>query len=218
MFDKYEASSEPLSPYDPTGGIMFERFTDRSREVVTLAHTESYALDHDYIGTEHLLLALMNLQGSVSREALTGSGYEVEALRALLDRGHTTTRHSIPFTPRAKKTLELSLREALQLGHRGIDDHHLLLGILRLGECTALSMLVPDGDDATIVRLRQAVMERIPGTTPIEGMRQAVMERVPGAAPSEQTADNKASLIAAINNHLATMSEAALQRLLDSLG
>jgi ATP-dependent Clp protease ATP-binding subunit ClpA len=198
---------------------MFERFTDRARRVPVLAQEEARRLNNEYIGTEHFLLALIQVEGGISSEVLTHRGYTAEALRDQLNLGKTpTSGHTIPFTSNAKKVVELSLREALQLGHRYIDDFHMLFGILRLSECKAAAMLEPKTTVKVADSLRHAIMERVPGTIPIKEMHQAVMERTLIATPSEQTTDTKASLIAAINNHLMAMPEAALQNLLDSLG
>lgn len=193
---------------------MFERFTDRSRQVVTLAEKESRALDHDYIGTEHLLLALMNLEGSVSHEALVGCGYDADALRKHLTPGHGTTRHSIPFTPRAKKALELSLREALQYGHRDIDDHHLLLGILRMDESTALTMLAPDGNTGVVTRLRQAICKspRV-GVVHISQLQHRISTQPSDTEPPSESTN----LMTQIVSRLEGKSEAELKSLLDSL-
>jgi len=185
---------------------MFERFTDRSRQVVALAQEESRALDHDYIGTEHILLALISLEGSVSHEALTSCGYTAEPLRASLGRGDKALhqRRDLPFTPRAKKVLELSLREALQLTHREIDDYHLLLGVLRIGECTAISMLVPDGNAEAITRLRKAILNSRRGT--------------PTGDDAAPATTGNAALITQIISRLEGKSETELKSLLDSLG
>jgi ATP-dependent Clp protease ATP-binding subunit ClpA len=197
---------------------MFERFTDSARRVPVIAQEEARGLNHDYIGTEHLLLALMQVEG-VSREVLTNRGYTVDTLRDQLSPSKTpTSGHTIPFTPSAKKVLELSLREALQLGHRYVDDFHMLFGILRLSECTAATMLTPEITVKAADSIRNAIIERIPVITPINDMRQAVTDRACDTTPSEQTTDSKASLIAAITERLAAKPEAELQSLLDSLG
>lgn len=192
---------------------MFERFTDRSRAVVVSSQDEARGLKHDYIGTEHLLLALIGLEDGVSREVLTSRGYDIEKLREGLDVGNKdlVNQHSLPFTPRAKKVIELALREALQYGHRVIDDYHLLLGILRMEESTALSMLSHDNSSATIYALRAAILESpqvaVPSqTTHTTGCRSATV-------PS-----SKAALLTRITDRLESKSEAELQSLLDSLG
>src|ERR1051325_4300664 len=112
---------------------MFERFTDRARRVVVLAQEEARMLSHNYIGTEHILLGLIHEGEGVAAKALESLGISLEAVRAQVEApsGH------IPFTPRAKKVLELSLREALQLGHNYIGTEHILLGLIREGEGVA---------------------------------------------------------------------------------
>src|SRR5215210_7659636 len=107
---------------------MFERFTDRARRVVVLAQEEARMLNHNYIGTEHILLGLIHEGEGVAAKALESLGISLEGVRQQAPSGH------IPFTPRAKKVLELSLREALQLGHNYIGTEHILLGLIREGE------------------------------------------------------------------------------------
>ncbi len=144
---------------------MFERFSDRARRVVVLAHEEARLLDHNYIGTEHILLGLMHEGGGVAAQALQGLGITLEAMREQVERtaGRGSTRPSghIPFTPRVKKVLELSLREALHLGQNYIGTGHLLLGVVREEEGpaeggTAVKVLVGLGTDLTQVR-RQVI-------------------------------------------------------------
>src|ERR1700728_205091 len=117
---------------------MFERFTDKARRVVVLAQEEARMLDHNYIGTEHILLWLMHEGEGIAAKALTSSDIGREAVRELVEeiigRGQQAPSGHIPFTPRAKKVLELSLREALQLGHNYIGTEHILLGLIREGE------------------------------------------------------------------------------------
>ena len=127
---------------------MFERFTDRARRTIVLAQEESAALGHDYIGTEHLLLGLVRQTDGVAGRALAASGVRIEPARAAVEgivgRGEVTRPAHIPFTPRAKKVLELSLREALQLGHHDIGTGHLLLGLVHEGKgvgCQVLAAL-----------------------------------------------------------------------------
>src|SRR5881394_3740067 len=107
---------------------MFERFTDRARRVVVLAQEEARMLNHNYIGTEHILLGLIHEGEGVAAKALESLGISLEGVGQQAPSGH------IPFTPRAKKVLELSLREALQLGHNYIGTEHILLGLIREGE------------------------------------------------------------------------------------
>ena len=124
---------------------MFERFTDRARRVVVLAQEEARLLNHNYIGTEHILLGLIHEGEGVAAKALESLGISLEAVREqveeIIGQGGSSPSGHIPFTPRAKKVLELSLREALQLGHNYIGTEHLLLGILRDGGGKAISIL-----------------------------------------------------------------------------
>jgi len=124
---------------------MFERFTDRARRVVVLAQEEARLLNHSYIGTEHILLGLIHEGEGVAAKALESLGISLEAVRSqveeIIGQGGSSPSGHIPFTPRAKKVLELSLREALQLGHNYIGTEHLLLGLLREGEGRAARVL-----------------------------------------------------------------------------
>ena len=114
---------------------MFERFTDRARRVVVLAQEEARMLNHNYIGTEHILLGLIHEGEGVAAKALESLGISLEAVRQqveeMIGQGQQAPSGHIPFTPRAKKVLELSLREALQLGHNYIGTEHILLGLIR---------------------------------------------------------------------------------------
>src|ERR1700744_1396806 len=120
---------------------MFERFTDRARRVVVLAQEEARMLNHNYIGTEHILLGLIHEGEGVAAKALESLGISLEAVRQqveeIIGQGQQAPSGHIPFTPRAKKVLELSLREALQLGHNYIGTEHILLGLIREGEGVA---------------------------------------------------------------------------------
>ena len=135
---------------------MFERFTDRARRVVVLAQDEARALNHNYIGTEHLLLGLIHEGEGVAAKALESMQISLDAVRAqvveVIGEGQAAPSGHIPFTPRAKKVLELSLREALQLGHNYIGTEHILLGLLREGEGTAAQVLIKLGADLSSVR------------------------------------------------------------------
>ena len=117
---------------------MFERFTDRARRVVVLAQEEARMLNHNYIGTEHILLGLIHEGEGVAAKALESLGISLDAVRQqveeIIGQGQQAPSGHIPFTPRAKKVLELSLREALQLGHNYIGTEHILLGLIREGE------------------------------------------------------------------------------------
>jgi len=140
---------------------MFERFTDRARRVVVLAQEEARLLNHNYIGTEHLLLGLIHEGEGVAAEALRSLGISLEAVRVqveeIIGQGQSAPTGHIPFTPRAKKVLELSLREALQLGHNYIGTEHILLGLIREGEGVAAQVLVKLGAD--LARVRQQVVQ-----------------------------------------------------------
>jgi ATP-dependent Clp protease ATP-binding subunit ClpC len=117
---------------------MFERFTDRARRVVVLAQEEARLLNHNYVGTEHVLLGLIRESQGVAAKALESLGISLEAVRTqveeIIGQGQMAPTGHIPFTPRAKKVLELSLREAKQLGHDYIGTEHILLGLIREGE------------------------------------------------------------------------------------
>jgi hypothetical protein len=140
---------------------MFERFTDRARRVVVLAQEEARLLNHDHIGTEHILLGLIHEGEGVAYLALTELGISLDAVRAQVEaeigQGSEAPGGHIPFTPRAKKVLELSLREALQLGHNYIGTEHILLGLIREGEGVAARALV--GLGAGLDRVRQQVVQ-----------------------------------------------------------
>jgi ATP-dependent Clp protease ATP-binding subunit ClpC len=126
--------------------LVFERFTDRARRVVVLAQEEARLLNHNYIGTEHILLGLIHEGEGVAAKALESLGISLEAVRQqveeIIGQGGASPSGHIPFTPRAKKVLELSLREALQLGHNYIGTEHILLGLIREGEGVAAQVLV----------------------------------------------------------------------------
>jgi ATP-dependent Clp protease ATP-binding subunit ClpC len=136
---------------------MFERFTDRARRVVVLAQEEARMLDHNYVGPEHVLLGLIHEGQGVAARALTELGLGLDDVRRqveeLIGQGEQAPSGHIPFTPRTKRVLELSLREALQLGHNYIGTEHILLGILREGENVAAQVLVRMGTDLNRVRL-----------------------------------------------------------------
>ena len=144
---------------------MFERFTDRARRVVVLAQEEARLLNHNYIGTEHILLGLIHEGEGVAAKALESLGISLEAVRAeveeFIGQGDSEPADQIPFTPRAKKVLELSLREALQLGHNYIGTEHILLGLIREGEGVAAQVLVKLGADLS--RVRRQVIQLLSG-------------------------------------------------------
>jgi ATP-dependent Clp protease ATP-binding subunit ClpC len=144
---------------------LFERFTDRARRVVVLAQEEARLLNHNYIGTEHILLGLIHEGEGVAAKALESLGISLEAVRSqveeIIGQGGSSPSGHIPFTPRAKKVLELSLREALQLGHNYIGTEHILLGLIREGEGVAAQVLVKLGADLS--RVRQQVIQLLSG-------------------------------------------------------
>src|SRR5947208_4088837 len=157
---------------------MFERFTDRARRVVVLAQEEARMLNHNYIGTEHILLGLIHEGEGVAAKALESLGISLEAVRQqveeIIGQGQAAPTGHIPFTPRAKKVLELSLREALQLGHNYIGTEHILLGLIREGEGVAAQVLQKLGADLN--RVRQQVIQLLSGYTGGKG------ETAPGEA------------------------------------
>jgi ATP-dependent Clp protease ATP-binding subunit ClpC len=144
---------------------MFERFTDRARRVVVLAQEEARMLNHNYIGTEHILLGLIHEGEGVAAKGLESLGISLDAVRAqveeIIGQGQQAPSGHIPFTPRAKKVLELSLREALQLGHNYIGTEHILLGLIREGEGVAAQVLVKLGADLN--RVRSTVIQLLSG-------------------------------------------------------
>lgn len=146
-------------------GAMFERFTDRARRVVVLAQEEARMLNHNYIGTEHILLGLIHEGEGVAAKSLESLGISLEGVRSqveeIIGQGQQAPSGHIPFTPRAKKVLELSLREALQLGHNYIGTEHILLGLIREGEGVAAQVLVKLGADLN--RVRQQVIQLLSG-------------------------------------------------------
>jgi ATP-dependent Clp protease ATP-binding subunit ClpC len=146
---------------------MFERFTDRARRVVVLAQEEARMLNHNYIGTEHILLGLIHEGEGVAAKALESLNISLEAVRQqveeIIGQGQAAPTGHIPFTPRAKKVLELSLREALQLGHNYIGTEHILLGLIREGEGVAAQVLQKLGADLN--RVRQTVIQLLSGYT-----------------------------------------------------
>ncbi|HEX6131444.1 MAG TPA: ATP-dependent Clp protease ATP-binding subunit, partial [Actinomycetota bacterium] len=160
---------------------MFERFTDRARRVVVLAQEEARMLNHNYIGTEHILLGLIHEGEGVAAKALESMNISLEAVRQqveeIIGQGQAAPTGHIPFTPRAKKVLELSLREALQLGHNYIGTEHILLGLIREGEGVAAQVLQKLGADLN--RVRQTVIQLLSGYTGGKG------ETTPGGGQGE---------------------------------
>jgi ATP-dependent Clp protease ATP-binding subunit ClpA len=172
---------------------MFERFTERARQVVVMAQDEARALNHNYIGTEHLLLGLLREQEGIAARVLESLHVTIEEVRAQVARivgpGEEVTTGQIPFTPRAKRVLELGLREALSLGHNYIGTEHLLLGIARENDGVAARILLDLGIDSEAIRnevvrvLSGASVDLPPRPRPVPvpaGRRLAV--RTPGGA------------------------------------
>src|ERR671914_1993091 len=160
---------------------MFERFTDRARRVVVLAQEEARRLDHDYIGTEHILLGLIQEGEGVAARALESLDISLDTVRqeivAIIGHGDDKPGSHIPFTPRARKVLELSLREALALGHRYIGTEHVLLGLVRVNDGVAARILLDFDADAE--KVRNAVLRELglPGK-PVDPELRAEIERV----------------------------------------
>ncbi|MGH9118905.1 MAG: Clp protease N-terminal domain-containing protein [Acidimicrobiales bacterium] len=148
---------------------MFERFTDESTRVVVLAHEEARLLNHGYLGTEHILLGLVREGHGVGATAIASLGLTLDDVRRqvkeIIGEGSSSPGRNIPFTPRAKRVLELSLSEALSLGHHDIGTEHILLGLIREGEGVACHVLVRQGVD--LRQARQAVLDLL-GSPEIE--------------------------------------------------
>ena len=170
---------------------MFERFTDRARRVVVLAQEEARSLNHNYIGTEHILLGLLNEGEGIAAKALESLGIGLDSVRdevvKIIGPGQQSPTGHIPFTPRAKKVLELSLREALQLGHNYIGTEHILLGLIREGEGVAAQVLQQLG--AELQKVRQSVIQLLsgPGTTEDQPSSSAGSPAGSGARESTST-------------------------------
>ena len=150
---------------------MFERFTDRGRRVVVLAQQEARMRNHSFIGTEQILLALIDEGDGTGVKALESLGISLDAVRQqveeIIGQGQHAPSGHIPFTPRAKKVLELSLCESVQLGHDYIGTEHILLGLIRQGDGVAAQVLVKLGADLN--RVRQQVIQLISGQQPQPG-------------------------------------------------
>jgi Clp amino terminal domain, pathogenicity island component/UvrB/uvrC motif len=187
---------------------MFEKFTDRARRVVVLAQEEARMLSHDYIGTEHLLLALIREGQGVAAKALQSLGISLQAVRhqveEIIGQGQGPQQGHIPFTPRAKKVLELSLREAHQLGHDYIGTEHLLLGLVREGQGVAAQVLVRLGAD--LDRVRQQVIQVLHGYPGKEPASPGAPGGPGGRGPSDVSARVTAleSRLAAIEQRVGT--------------
>ncbi len=188
---------------------MFERFTNRARHTVVLAQEEARRLHHNYIGTEHILLGLLGEPEGVAARALENFGMSLEGARrevaAIVSPGQAALSGHIPFTPRAKKTLELALREALQLSHNYIGTEHILLGLIREGEGVAAQVLRQHGD---LLAIRTAVLDLL-ATSSYEGPRgRRWLRRRGSATPSEPGAATEQSVLNATPAADTTLSEA----------
>src|SRR5690349_21920300 len=168
---------------------MFERFTDRSRRVVVLAQEEARMLDHNYIGTEHILLGLIRESDGCAARALESLEISLGAVRQqvgeIIGRGQEAPTGPVPFTPRAKKVLALSLRESKELGHTYIGTEHILLGLIREGDGVAAQVLVRLGADRK--RVRQQVTQLLHG--------HAAEEPGPGAEAGLETVEQQLTAI-----------------------
>jgi hypothetical protein len=192
------ARTGPVRPVLWTGGqallsnarrqTMFQRFTDRARRVVVLAQEEARRLEHNHIGTEHILLGLIREGEGVAANALKSLGISLDPVRQqveeIIGRGQEAPQGHVPFTPRAKKVLELSLRESKQLGHNYIGTEHILLGLIREGDGVAAQVLVRLGADLN--RVRQQVIQLLHG--------RAAEEPGPGAEVRPEMAEQRAGI------------------------
>ncbi len=201
---------------------MFEQFTDRARRVVVLAQEEARLLNHSYIGTEHILLGLIHEGEGVAAKALESLGISLEAVRSqveeIIGQGGSSPSGHIPFTPRAKKVLELSLREALQLGHNYIGTEHILLGLIREGEGVAAQVLVKLGADLS--RVRQQVIQLLSGYQGPSGSSGGGgrSEQTPagaGVGPGSKEGDEKGGNSQILDQFGRNLSQAAREGQLD---
>ena len=196
---------------------MFERFTDRARRVVVLAQEEARLLNHNYIGTEHILLGLIHEGEGVAAKALESLGISLEGVRGqveeLIGQGGSSPSGHIPFTPRAKKVLELSLREALQLGHNYIGTEHILLGLIREGEGVAAQVLVKLGADLS--RVRQQVIQLLSGYAGSGGPMGAASEKAGATSGGRGTDSPSGSLV--LDQFGRNLTQAATEKKLDPL-
>jgi ATP-dependent Clp protease ATP-binding subunit ClpC len=178
---------------------MFERFTDRARRAMVLAQEEARQLNHNYIGTEHILLGLIHEGEGVAAQALGLMGISLEAVRSkveeIINQGQQEPEGHLPYTPRAKKVLELSLRESLQLGHNYIGTEHILLGLIREGEGVASKVLVNLG--AELTRVRQEVIQLLSGYEGKESTRSVQKSHVQQLLTRElQTLEHRIAAVA----------------------
>ena len=192
---------------------MFERFTDRARRVVVLAQEEARLLNHNYIGTEHILLGLIHEGEGVAARGLESLGINLEAVRnqvvEIIGQGSQAPSGHIPFTPRAKKVLELSLREALQLGHNYIGTEHILLGLIREGEGVAAQVLQKLG--AELHKVRQTVIQLLSGPQGEEGRSSGH----PGGSGRGSSSEGSASGSTVLDQFGRNLTSLARERKLD---
>jgi ATP-dependent Clp protease ATP-binding subunit ClpC len=153
---------------------MFERFTNTARHVIVLSQEEARLQSHNYIGTEHILLGLLGEPESIAGQVLASFGLTLDGVRGevveRVGRGKKPPAGHIPFTPRAKKTLELSLREALAIKHKYIGTEHILLGLIREGDGVAAQIM---SDHADLLQIRLAVLDAVPASDPDESPESA---------------------------------------------
>src|SRR5215470_14815318 len=193
---------------------MFERFTDQARQVVVQAQEEARTLGHNYIGTEHILLGLLGEPGGLAAQALSSLEISRDAAREqiveIVGTGAGQQSGHIPFTPRTKKVLELSLREAQRLGDDHIGTEHILLGLAREGDGVGARILERQG--ASLDRVQEQVLATV-RTAPAEELRRVSVGRMPGAGMSSSVTlravmsrlDDIAQRLTAIENLLAEM-------------
>ena len=190
---------------------MFERFTERARRVVVLAQEEARRLNHNHIGTEHILLGLIHEGEGVAAASLESLGISLEAVReqieGIIGQGRAAPPGNIPYTPRAKKVLELSLREALQLGHNHIGSEHILLGLIREGRGAAAQVLVRLGAD--LARVREQVIQMLEDAQGEEGpgTRRAGKGLGPAARKQRGLLSEVLSRVESIDSRLAAVEQ-----------
>jgi ATP-dependent Clp protease ATP-binding subunit ClpC len=190
---------------------MFERFTERARRVVVLAQEEARRLNHNHIGTEHILLGLIHEAEGVAAASLESLGISLEAVReqieGIIGQGRAAPTGNIPYTPRAKKVLELSLREALQLGHNHIGTEHILLGLIREGRGAAAQVLVRLGAD--LARVREQVIQMLEDAQGEEepGTRRAGKGLGPAARKQRGLLSEVLSRVESIDSRLAAVEQ-----------
>ncbi|HLU31076.1 MAG TPA: Clp protease N-terminal domain-containing protein, partial [Acidimicrobiia bacterium] len=187
---------------------MFERFTDRARRVVVLAQEEARSLNHNYIGTEHILLGLLNEGEGIAAKALESLGIGLDSVRdevvKIIGPGQQAPTGHIPFTPRAKKVLELSLREALQLGHNYIGTEHILLGLIREGEGVAAQVLQQLG--AELQKVRQSVIQLLSGPGSSEDQPSGGAASPAGSGGRESSSSSGSTVLDQFGRNLTNMA------------